>query len=1041
MKSFPRSRVLWVLPILLLLLVGFGIQAMAAPGPTDPQAKFGAATNPEMPHAADHVVVRLVPGAQPLAGFQPIFGQWYRAPVQPGETPQEALYRLAALPQVDKVELDYRIQLAPEPNHALPDRVSEMAWGYEPNDPLFPYQWNFKQVLAPEAWKRGWNGDGATVAVLDTGVRPGPDLDCVTFVDPVEIISGTITTGMSAVFDDDGHGTHVTGTIAECTDNGLAAAGLADHASIMPIKVMGGDGSGTWSDLAQGLDWARTHGADVVNMSLGVECDTTFPDCSIDVVNAAIDAAARDGLLLVAAAGNAGSGYVGFPANHPDVLAVGATDIMLDPAPYTNYGPDLFLVAPGGDLSQDLNGDGVPDGIVQETRLPGDDDWYPWLFEGTSMAAPHVSGAAALLMGAFPDADADKIRNALRYSALDRGTPGKDDDFGYGFLQIDDAFYQLSGAAWTDLVVNGDFEENGGWQFDSSAGVPIPTYSTDQAVTGVRSMYFGMNPPVVTMGQEAEDAEAAGILSPDAGYHHRIYQDIQVPADVDDVFIDFWYMPCTNDTSIARDWQRFWVYAPDDPYNDNLRKDYMKVLENDCVWKHVTYKINKNYKGRILRINFSVHNNSKTNSLTWMYLDRVRLIGVTYAPTPTPTPTATATPINTPTPTPTATPTATPTFTPTPTATPTPILPKIYAQDMTVAPSSRFTMPITRADFVGIDANGEDLGALTLDVQYDPAVLTIQQCKKDPDNVFDTEICNPHFITDTIRLSFVDVDGVENEHVLSNLVFKAIGNTGDTSPITLTVQTAANSKGMDIASQIQLTHGTVTLEGAKGDVNCDNVANSIDAMLILKYDVGKITASHACPPPGGTLNVDYCDVNGDNACNSIDALMIMQCEVGVPNTFCPVTTALSMAPSRLLESADIMVGQAVVRPNGDVTIPVTADVGDAALGAATFELHYDPSVVQVTACQTDPDDQFDMDLCNPDYDNGALRFSLASIEGASGTVHLADITFKAIGRPGDSTALNATATALSDAQGQSLPYSIRSGSIAIKAMLYLPLTR
>ncbi|HFQ95085.1 MAG TPA: hypothetical protein ENK30_00800, partial [Anaerolineae bacterium] len=625
------------MPILAILFIGLSIQVFADTGsaPPDPTAKFGTAANPDKPHAADHILVRLAPGAAPDADFSPVFGRWHRAPVQPGETAQQALYRLAALPQVEKVELDYIIQLGPAPANKAPDRMRELAWGYEPNDEYFSDQWNFYDVLAPEAWKRGWDGAGVTVAVLDTGVWPGPDLDCRTFVDAVKIISGTVTTGMGAVRDDNGHGTHVTGTIAECTDNGFRDAGLAYNATIMPIKALDQDGWGYWSDIAQGIDWASSHGADILNMSLGAQCDAGFPDCSVDIINDAIDDATDAGVLIIASAGNDSSNYVEFPANHPDVLAVGAADIMLDPAPYTNYGPDLFITAPGGNVLEDLNSDLLPDGIEQETRLPGDFDWYSWFFDGTSMAAPHVSGAAAMLISAFPDASAADIRDALMNSVMDRGAPGKDDDFGYGFLQIDDAFCQLSGSECTDILLNGDFEGADGWQFDSSKGVPESAYSIDQAVTGEQSMYFGMNPPVLTLGKGQVDPDA-GILSPDAGYHHRIYQDIQVPADVDDVFVDFWYMPCTEDTSIDRDWQRFWVYDPNDPNNENLRKTYMQVLENDCVWKHLTFKINKNYKGRTLRLNFSVHNNSKTASPTWMYLDRGRLITYTYQPTPTP---------------------------------------------------------------------------------------------------------------------------------------------------------------------------------------------------------------------------------------------------------------------------------------------------------------------------------------------------------------------------------------------------------------------
>ncbi|HID34467.1 MAG TPA: hypothetical protein EYP25_07860, partial [Anaerolineae bacterium] len=447
MTSFPRMRrAFWLAMIMGLLIIGLGVQVFAVPGnpPLDPTAKFGAAADPQQPHASDHVLVRLIPDTVPDPDFSPIFGRWHRAPVLPGETPQQALYRLAALPEIDKVELDYLIQLAPSEANRAPDRVTDLAWGYEPNDPYFDDQWNFFHVLAPEAWKRGWTGSGVTVAVLDTGVWPGPDLTCRTFVDPVSIISGTVTTGLIAAQDDHGHGTHVTGTIAQCTDNGFRDAGLAYDATIMPVKILNDTGGGAWSDIAAGIDWARTHGADVINMSLSADCGITdYPACSVSIVDDAIDAAVSAGVLIIAAAGNESNDHLGYPANRPDVMGVGAVDMMLDPAPYTNYGSALSIVAPGGDLSQDLNGDGLPDGIEQETRHPGDADWDSWFYEGTSMAAPHVSAAAAMLMAAFPAASAGDIRDALEASAMDRGALGFDNDFGYGVLQIDDAFCQL----------------------------------------------------------------------------------------------------------------------------------------------------------------------------------------------------------------------------------------------------------------------------------------------------------------------------------------------------------------------------------------------------------------------------------------------------------------------------------------------------------------------------------------------------------------------------------------------------------------------
>ncbi len=1068
MIPFPHfRRALWVVPVFAFLIIGLGMQVLAAPGNPPPEAKFGPAVDISRPHAGDHILVKLMPEAAAESGWKHVFGLWYRVPLAPGETPQQALYHWASQPQVAKVELDYLIRTVPEPNRPAPDRMSEMAWRYEPNDPYFFDQWNFFHVQAPEAWKRGWSGSGATVAVIDTGVWPGPDLACRTFVNPVRIISGTVTTGMSAVQDDNGHGTHVIGTVAQCTNNHLREAGIAFDANIMPVKVLNGEGVGENADVAAGIISATVTGVDVINLSLGQTCNSDdYQDCGSAIFNDAIEQASNAGVIIVAAAGNETSAYVSYPANHPDVIAVGATDMMLDPAPYTNYGVNLSLMAPGGDLSQDLNDDGYPDGIEQETRLPEDTDWHSYFFEGTSMASPHVAAAAALLRAAFPDATAAQIRAALENSALDRGPAGFDTDFGHGILQIDDAFCQLSGADCEELLTNGDFENLTGWQFDSSSGVPIPAYSIDQAVTGLRSMYFGMTPPAPTLGQGSEDPGAAGILSPDAGYHHRIYQDIAVPADVDDVFIDFWYLPCTNDNNISRDWQRFWVYAPDDPYNDNLRKEYMRVLDDDCVWKHVTYKINKNYKGRTLRINFSVHNNSKTKSLTWMYLDRVRLIGVTYAPPPThtptptptttgtptftPTPTDTSTPTFTPTPTPTSThtptptftptptdtptPTPTPTHTPTPTPTPTPLPPTLFAEDIIIPPGIPFTMPISMADFPT-----PGLGALTLDIGYDPAVVNLTGCEVDPEGVFDSAICNVAFLTNTVRISLLSLFGESGDQTLANLGFTGVGALGDASSITLTVQSIADAEGNALSPL--LNDGSVLLDTMPGDVNCDGMTNSIDASMVLQYDAGILGESHTCPPATDTLYVDTCDVNNDMLCNSIDALLIMQCEVGIPNLLCPVA-AMNVAPLGQLASANILVGEGVTGPDGLVEIPITADVMDASVGAATLEIHYDPQIVQPQACTADPDHRFSLAICNPDYGDGVIRFTLAAAQGVTGSMDLAHITFRAVASEGAQSDVTANPITFADPQGHAIPTHVAPGRIAVKNMrIYLPITR
>ena len=296
------------------------------------------------------------------------------------------------------------------------------------------------------------------MAVVDSGVsQEGEDLGCLTFVAPYNAI--TDTTGDIAADDDNGHGTHVAGTVAQCTNNGVGVAGIAFDASLMPIKVLDSSGKGDLSWVARGVDWATTNGADVINMSLGCECSSS-------ILSEAIETAAQAGIVVVAASGNSGLNSVAFPASHPEVIAVGSVDYNLAVADYSNQGPKLDLVAPGGDVSQDANGDGFADGVLQETfELKGiNKDFAYFFFQGTSMAAPHVSGAAALLLSSAPGADPGTIEMALETTALDLGAAGFDTTYGNGLLQLRDAIDYLATLDTTAPI------------WDSSAQLTVRTY-------------------------------------------------------------------------------------------------------------------------------------------------------------------------------------------------------------------------------------------------------------------------------------------------------------------------------------------------------------------------------------------------------------------------------------------------------------------------------------------------------------------------------------------------------------------------------------
>ena len=248
-----------------------------------------------------------------------------------------------------------------------------------PDDPDFSKQWHLKAAGAESAWDVT-RGEGITVAVIDTGIAKVDDLDPARFVPGWNFVNGT-----ADATDDNGHGTHVAGTIAQSTGNGKGVAGMAPLAKLMPIKVLSASGAGNSHDIAAGIRWAVDHGARVLNLSLGGGGRSLS-------MESAVDYAKRRGVLVVCAAGNSGSRGVSYPAAYSGSLAVSAVGPQGRAAPYTTYGPEVAIAAPGGDKSQ-----GEEAGVLQQTiGEDGRGSAYRW-FQGTSMATPHVAGAAALI--------------------------------------------------------------------------------------------------------------------------------------------------------------------------------------------------------------------------------------------------------------------------------------------------------------------------------------------------------------------------------------------------------------------------------------------------------------------------------------------------------------------------------------------------------------------------------------------------------------------------------------------------------------------
>lgn len=419
-----------------------------------PPASFGSTTA---------VVVGFEPGRAPLAA--------------------EAVEELGG--SIDQVAARERVLLVDAPAllgaEKFADRVAEKegvsyAEPVQPvyalvDDPLFSQQWNVMRVGASVAWGVTPGTADVVVAVVDSGVdSTHPDLAGRVDVARGRSFLGDLEGADTA--DGYGHGTHVAGIIAANTGNGIDIAGCAPGVTLLPVRVLDGAGKGDTFSLSRGIRYAADQGAEVINLSLGTPSDA-------QVLKEAIDYAVARGCVVVAASGNRGMLGLDYPAAYPSVVSVGASDATDSRASFSQYGAELDFMAPGVTTMQPSTV-----GILSLAPVsgPAARGYSTTRDAGTSMAAPHVSAAVALVRSLHPSWAPSTVINRLAATAQDLAEPGKDLTTGYGLVRIDAALGASESGMRDDSLPGAPILPSGAVQMIDAVADPIDVFWVDLEV-------------------------------------------------------------------------------------------------------------------------------------------------------------------------------------------------------------------------------------------------------------------------------------------------------------------------------------------------------------------------------------------------------------------------------------------------------------------------------------------------------------------------------------------------------------------------------
>ena len=406
------------------------------------------------------------------------------------EVISEELYSADSLETIAEVTPPERIEYI-EPNYIM------TAMGT--NDPNYAeYGWYLDMINAPYVWEKGMIGDGATVAILDSGVKiDHEEFEQTVFTGEYNAIDPT-----EDLTDNSGHGTAVTGIIAAAQNNQKGLTGIMPRAKVMPVKVMdynlNGETTGTVDDVIQGMNYAVNNGADVINISAGIQTD-------IKSLREACQNAAARGVILVAAAGNDFNSIAEYPAAYDTVIGVGSIERDGAHSDFSNYNQSVAVSAPGRGI-----------------RTPYKNGRYA-SYTGTSFSAPQVAAMAVMVKSIDRSINYSDFMKLIQLTSADKGTAGYDPYFGYGLMDLGKAYRYMAGdITMYDVAISGTaYVYNGKTKTPSvtvkklgkalSAKYYKTTYSAGRTAvgtykvtvigingyTGTKTLSFSINPPLV----------------------------------------------------------------------------------------------------------------------------------------------------------------------------------------------------------------------------------------------------------------------------------------------------------------------------------------------------------------------------------------------------------------------------------------------------------------------------------------------------------------------------------------------------------------